>query len=160
MNKIIYITFLLLVLSANVTFAQTKPAKAPQKKKGDPISNDTLRTNSGMKYVIIKRGEGEKPWPGNKVSIYYSLKFLNGKTFSSNFQKEVFTYKLGDTDAIKALNEGLALMKQGDRFRFMVPPELAYGSGGELNQEGKKPKYLVEPNTPLILDVELLEFKK
>lgn len=160
MNKILNILFLLIMLSCQVTLAQKAAPKAPQKKKGEPLSNDTLKTHSGMKYVIIQRGEGEKPWQGNKVSIYYSLKFLNGKTFSSNFQKEVFTYKLGDSDAIKALNEGLALMRQGDRFRFLVPPELAYGSAGELNQEGKKPKYLVEPNTPLILDVELVEFKR
>ena len=111
-----------------------------------------------MKYVIIKRGEGDKPWPGYKVSIYYSLKFLNGKTYSSNFQKEPFVYKLGDSEAIKALNEGLALMRQGDRFRFMVPSEFAYGSEG-LKNEGSK-KYAVEPNTPLILEVELIEFKK
>lgn len=121
------------------------------------VSGDTLTTRSGLKYIPQKRGDGPKPWPGQKVSIFYTVRFLNAKkTFDTNKGDEPFKFKLGKGEVISGLDEGIYLMHTSGKMKFIIPSKLAYGSSGLPNPEGS-PRYLVPPNTDLVYEVELVE---
>ena len=121
------------------------------------VSGDTLTTKSGLKYIPQKRGDGPKPWPGQKVSIFYTVRFLNAKkTFDTNKGDEPFKFKLGKGEVISGLDEGIYLMHANGKMKFIIPAKLAYGSRGLPNPEGS-PRYLVPPNTDLIYEVELVD---
>lgn len=119
---------------------------------------DTLQTSDGLKYIILKRGNGQKPWAGKQVSIYYTVTFLNGKKFDSNVNGKPYKVILNKEELIPGLLEGISLMTKGAKYKFIIPPALAYGAEGMPNPEGS-PKYLVEPNTTLLYEVELVDFK-
>ena len=121
------------------------------------VSGDTLTTKNGLKYIPVKRGDGPKPWPGQKVSIFYTVRFVNAKkTFDTNKGDEPFKFKLGKGEVIAGLDEGIYLMHTNGKMKFIIPSKLAYGSSGLPNPEGS-PRYLVPPNTDLIYEVELVE---
>jgi peptidyl-prolyl cis-trans isomerase A (cyclophilin A) len=121
--------------------------------------SDTLKTKSGIRYIVLKRGNGAKPWPGSKVGIYYTVMLLSGKKIDTNVDTKPYRFKLGDPqEVIKGLNEGVSLMRIGDKMRFIIPPELAFGKKGVPNPEGS-PKYLVDPNAYIIYEVEVVDYK-
>ncbi|TAH26716.1 MAG: hypothetical protein EAZ07_03415 [Cytophagales bacterium] len=121
------------------------------------INGDTLITKSGLKYIPIKRGDGPRPWPGQKVSIFYSVRFVNAKKiFDSNKGEDPFKFKLGKGEVIPGLDEGIYLMHTNGKMKFIIPSQLAYGKMGKPNPEGS-PRYLVPPNTDLIYEVELVD---
>lgn len=121
-------------------------------------SNDTLTTKSGLKYIVLKREAGKRPWKGQKVSIYFTLQNMKGKKLDSNIGGELYKFKLGLGEVIAGLDEGIALMNKGEVFRFIIPAKLAYGKIGLKNPEGN-PKFFIEPNADLIYEVELFDFK-
>ena len=121
------------------------------------VKGDTLTTKTGLKYIPLKRGDGSRPWPGQKVSIFYTVRFTNAKkTFDTNKGDEPFKFKVGKGEVIAGLDEGIYLMHTGGKMKFVIPSKLAYGSSGLPNPEGS-PRYLVPPNTDLIYEVELVE---
>lgn len=145
MKRVVLVITFVFAFAANMAFAQS--------------IKDTLKTKSGLKYLIIKRGNGEKPWPGKQISIYYTIRFINGKQFDTNKDGDPFKVKLNTEELIPGLYEGLTLMTQGAKYKLIIPPALAYGKEGMLNPEGS-PKFLVQPNTTLIYEVELVDFKR
>lgn len=121
------------------------------------VVGDTLTTKNGLRYIPQKRGDGPKPWPGQKVSIFYTVRFVNAKkTFDTNKGDEPFKFKLGKGEVIPGLDEGIYLMHTGGKMKFIIPSKLAWGSKGLPNPEGS-PRFLVPPNTDLIYEVELVE---
>jgi hypothetical protein len=116
-------------------------------------SNDTLTTSSGLKYIILKSGKGKKSEPGKVAEVHYTGWLLDGKKFdSSRDRKEPFEFTLGAKQVISGWDEGVALMKIGDEFRLILPPNLAYGERGAGE--------VIPPNATLVFDVELLGVHK
>jgi FKBP-type peptidyl-prolyl cis-trans isomerase 2 len=115
--------------------------------------NDTITTASGLKYIVMS-ATGDKPTVAGMVAIvHYDGYLLDGKKFdSSRDRNEPFEFVLGDGQVIKGWDEGIALMKIGDRYRFVIPPNLAYGEKGA----GK----VIPPNATLVFDVEVLGIDK
>lgn len=104
-------------------------------------------TESGLQYEVITEGSGERPDAGDRVKVHYVGTLTDGTEFdSSRARGEPVTFGLGDV--IPGWTEGLQLMKEGGRMKLYLPPDLAYGPGG--NQR-------IAPNEALIFDVELLE---
>lgn len=121
------------------------------------VNGDTLITKTGLKYIPVKRGDGPRPWPGQKVSINYTVRFVNAKkTFDSNKGDDPYKFKVGKKEVIDGLDEGIYLMHVGGKMKFIIPSKLAYGTKGLPNPEGS-PRYLVPPNTDLIYEVELVD---
>ena len=120
---------------------------------------DTLKTNSGLKYLILKQGNGQKPWPGKEISIYYSVDQLDGKHIDNNHDGKPYKVAFKPDEFIPGLVEGISLMTKGSKFRFIVPPHLAYGENGKKNPDNTG-KYLVDPHSTVIYEMELLDFKK
>jgi FKBP-type peptidyl-prolyl cis-trans isomerase FkpA len=108
-------------------------------------------TASGLQYEAIKEGSGQKPKATDTVTVNYEGKLLSGKVFDSSYQrKQPATFALNGV--IKGWTEGLQLMGVGAKYRFFIPPELAYGSRGAGGSIG--------PNETLIFEVELISIGK
>jgi len=120
---------------------------------GNLFAGDTVTTESGLKYIVLKKGKGKKSVNGRLAEVHYTGWLIDGKKFdSSRDRNETFEFTLGAKQVIKGWDEGVALMKIGDEFRLILPPELAYGERGA----GK----IIPPNATLIFDVELLGVHK
>lgn len=108
-------------------------------------------TASGLKYIIVKDGEGELIAKEKQVTVNYSGYLLNGTKFDSSVERdEPFTFVVGVKQVIPGWDEGIQLLKKGSKARFIIPPALAYGT----RDLGKIP-----PNSTLIFDVEVLDVK-
>lgn len=112
-------------------------------------TGDTTTTTSGLKYIVLKKGTGKKSKVGKAVEVNYTGWLIDGKKFDSSVDRnETFEFTLGASQVIKGWDEGLALMRVGDKFRFIIPSELAYGEKGAGE--------IIPPNSTLIFDVELI----
>jgi len=110
------------------------------------------KTNTGLQYVILEEGEGEKPNKGDNVSLHYSGFLVDGTMFDSSYgRNQAFEFPLGAGRVIKGWDEGVALLSVGTKAKFIIPPHLGYGSRGAGG--------LIPPNATLIFEVELLEIK-
>ena len=111
-----------------------------------------IKTSTGLQYVILEEGEGEKPHKGDKVSLHYSGFLVDGTMFDSSYgRNQPFEFPLGAGRVIKGWDEGVALLSVGTKAKFIIPPHLGYGSRGAGG--------LIPPNATLIFEVELLEIK-
>ncbi|KAF0150949.1 MAG: aminopeptidase [Ignavibacteria bacterium] len=137
------------------------------------ISNDyatALTTSSGLKYIVKKEGNGEKPAAGTVIKANYKGKFLiDGTEFvSTNIEgrannidtKEIFDYEVGKTKINPAVDEMLAEMKPGEVRLVIVPSNLAFGANAFYGKsvEGKK-RFVISPNTSLVYEIEVIEKK-
>jgi len=102
---------------------------------------------SGLQYEVIKEGTGIKPSATNKVTCHYHGTLTDGTVFDSSVKRgQPATFPLNMV--IKGWTEGLQLMSVGSKWRFFIPPHLAYGE----RQTGAH----IGPNSTLIFEVELL----
>lgn len=112
-------------------------------------NTDTITTDPGLKYYIVEEGEGEKVQEGKEVTLHGIGTFENGEVFWETRESNTpFYFVTGTNSVIKGVEEGVSKMKVGDRWIFIVPPELAYGD----KQRGPIP-----PNSTLIFDYEVLD---
>ncbi len=110
------------------------------------------KTESGLRYQFIQRGEGKKAESGKTVAVHYEGSLENGKVFDSSYpRKKPIEFKLGQGQVIEGWDEGIALLQVGDKARFVIPSHLGYGSRGAGGA--------IPPNATLIFDVELMEVK-
>ncbi len=118
----------------------------------DVAGKDTIKTASGLQYVVVKKNEaGIQAASGKSVSVHYSGYLLDGKMFDSSVERgEPITFGLGQHQVIAGWDEGIALLKTGEKARLIIPYNLAYGEGGQ----GPIP-----PKSTLIFDVELVDVK-
>lgn len=117
----------------------------------DAKGKDTIKTASGLKYIIVKEGTGRVPFVGSNVSAHYTGYFEDGRIFDSSVERgQPFTFPVGKGKVIKAWDEAFSILKVGTKARLLVPYTLAYGEAGA----GK----VIPPKTNLIFDVELLEY--
>ena len=108
--------------------------------------NGVVTTDSGLQYEILESGSGEEARADSTVKIHYKLTLLDGTLADSSYERgEPSVFQL--SDVIEGFREGVALMREGDRYRFWVPPELGYG----LNAPSG-----IGPNALLIFDVNLI----
>lgn len=110
---------------------------------------EAKRTSTGLRTVVLKPAEGISPRKGDVVSVVYTGKLLNGTIFDqAPDAANPFTFRLGRGNVIDGWEEGLQLMKVGERRLFIVPFELGYGT------RGNPPK--IPRRATLIFDVELV----
>lgn len=109
-------------------------------------------TNTGLRYKILKAGNGNQAIKGNTVSVHYEGSLTNGQVFDSSYQRnQPIDFQLGIGQVIPGWDEGISLLKVGDKARFVIPSELGYGSAGAGG--------VIPPNATLIFDVELMDAK-
>lgn len=116
----------------------------------DVKGKDTLSTASGLKYIKLNTTEGVAPKSGDRVFVHYTGFFEDGKIFDSSVERgQVFNFMLGQGQVIAGWDEGIALLKKGEKARLIVPYTLAYGENGY-------PPHIPAKAT-LIFDVELMD---
>jgi len=108
-------------------------------------------TESGIQYLVITEGEGEKPSATDTVTVHYNGTFLNGETFDSSYERnEPAVFPLNRV--ISGWTEGVQLMSIGSKYLFTIPSDLAYGPNGNPPR--------IPGNSVLQFEIELLEIKK
>jgi len=127
-------------------------AKAAQTDALDQVSAGFSETASGLRYQIIQKGTGAKAEKGQQVSVHYQGALIDGTVFDSSYKrKEPIEFQLGIGQVISGWDEGLQLLNVGDKARFVIPSDLAYGSAGAGG--------VIPPDAILVFDVELVGAK-
>jgi FKBP-type peptidyl-prolyl cis-trans isomerase FkpA len=110
-----------------------------------------ITTASGLQYEVLTPGTGTaSPSATSNVTVHYKGTSLDGKEFDSSYSRgEPATFPLNRV--IPGWTEGVQLMKEGAKYRFYIPSELAYGEQGAGRDIG--------PNATLIFDVELIKIQ-
>ena len=123
-------------------------AKTPM---ASSAKNAMTTTASGLKYQVLKQGTGTvSPKATDTVNVHYHGTLLNGTVFDSSVERgQPISFPLNAV--IRGWTEGLQLMKVGDKFKFEIPPDLAYGPSS--------PSPKIPPNSTLVFEVELLGIK-
>lgn len=106
-------------------------------------------TASGLQYEVLREGNGTSPNLKDTVVVNYRGTLLNGIEFDSSYLAGREPAEFPLKRVIKGWQEGVQLMKEGAKFRFFIPSELAYGKRGSGIDIG--------PNEALIFEVELLK---
>jgi peptidyl-prolyl cis-trans isomerase A (cyclophilin A) len=126
--------------------------KADAEAKMEKLAAGFEKTESGLRYQFIQRGEGKKAENGKTVAVHYEGSLESGKVFDSSYpRKSPIEFKLGQGQVIEGWDEGIALLRVGDKARFVIPSHLGYGSRGAGGA--------IPPDATLIFDVELMDVK-
>lgn len=125
----------------------TNPPETPADVAAAPA--DATKTASGLAYKVLSKGDGtEHPTKDSRVTVHYSGWTTDGEMFDSSVTRgRPAKFPLGGV--IKGWTEGLQLMTKGEKTRFWIPADLAYG-------ESPRPG---APKGMLVFDVELIDFK-
>jgi len=112
-----------------------------------------MELESGIRYVENIEGNGIKPEKGDRAVIHYTGHLLDGTKFVSSHDEQIpFEFTKSAGNVIKGWEQSVAEMSIGSKYTFYIPSSLAYGETGLGN--------IVEPNTVVVFDIELLDIKK
>ncbi|WP_045621918.1 FKBP-type peptidyl-prolyl cis-trans isomerase [Vibrio vulnificus] len=140
--------------------AETMQKKAAEKaeaakKAGDEFRAEfekqegVMKTDTGLLYQVITPAEGEKPKDTDTVQVHYKGTLTDGTQFDSSYDRgEPATFPLNRV--IPGWTEGVQLMPVGSKFKFVIPPELAYGAQDTPS---------IPANSTLVFEVELLKIE-
>ncbi|CAI8197704.1 MAG: putative peptidyl-prolyl cis-trans isomerase [Flavobacteriaceae bacterium] len=127
-------------------------AKAAQEASMKDLVAGFDKTDSGLYFKIIQKGEGVKPTAGQTVSVHYKGMLPEGSTFDSSYDRgKPIDFPVGMGHVIAGWDEGIMLLNKGDKARFVIPSDLGYGAQGAGG--------VIPPNATLIFDVELMDIK-
>jgi peptidylprolyl isomerase len=116
---------------------------------GDIDESEFTTTESGLRYAIIEEGDGTEAEAGNIVQVHYTGRLEDGAQFDSSLDRgQPIQFALGAGRVIPGWDEGIALLREGDVARFIIPPELGYGATGSGG--------VIPPDATLVFDVELV----
>ena len=144
-------------VEAFITFTGSREKRLAEQKKTAEDALEKLaagfqKTASGLRYQIIQKGNGKQAEKGKTVSVHYQGALENGEVFDSSYKrKQPIDFTLGVGQVIEGWDEGIALLKVGDKARFVIPSHLGYGSAGAGG--------VIPADATLIFDVELMEVK-
>ena len=115
-------------------------------------SFQTIRTGTGLRYEVYVHGKGDKPAIRNEVEIKYKVFLLDGRMCYSSDSSGPLKLRLGVSEQVRGLEEGLMLMVPGDKAHLILPAHLAYGMTGDQAK--------IPPASTLYYEVELLNIIK
>ena len=175
MNRIIISTFLLFSLFAGFTSGQTRRTNVRSKTVKTKIKGKTIKkrivkkrvikrkimttpassavtTDSGLTYIITKKGAGAQLKAGDNIIVNYTGLLTNGLKFDSSLDRnEPFSFPLGAGRVIKGWDEGFSKLKIGDHATLIIPPSIGYGARGAGG--------VIPPDATLIFIVEVIGVK-
>jgi FKBP-type peptidyl-prolyl cis-trans isomerase len=138
----------MLVCAPQLTFSQVTMPETPADVKAAP--EDAVKSPSGLASKLLSKGKGtEHPAAADTVTVHYSGWTTDGKLFDSSVKRgEPTSFPLNGV--IKGWTEGVQLMVEGEKRRFWIPADLAYGE----NPGGGR------PGGTLVFDIELISIKR
>ena len=135
-----------LIFDVIVLDYQAPIVAVPYKVEGKEVK----KTASGLEYVVVKEGSGKSPIKGSKVSVHYTGYLQDGSTFDSSVERgDYFQFNVGMGRVIQGWDEGILMMKEGSKYRFIIPYDLAYGEAGYPP--------VIPAKSTLIFDVEMVK---
>ncbi len=130
---------------------ETAKAAGKQFLEENKKNADVRETASGLQYVVEKEGEGASPAATDEVTVHYTGRLLDGTVFDSSVNRgEPATFPLNRV--IPGWTEGVQLMKEGAKYTFFSPSDLAYGPQGIPGA--------IPPHSTLVFEVELIKVIK
>lgn len=114
-------------------------------------NSNVVTTESGLQYIILKEGNGQKPAYSDKVKVHYTGSLIDGTIFDSSVERgepAIF----GVNEVVSGWTEALQMMSVGSKWKLFIPQELAYGEYGAGRD--------IKPFSVLIFEVELLGIEK
>ena len=129
---------------------------------------EPLKTASGLQYVIVEEGTGEKPVAGDTVQVNYTGALVaSGDVFDTSIEEEAkksniynpmrpyepAKFAIGVRQVIAGWDEGLLLLPKGSKAKLIIPSELGYGERGDG-------RGVIPPFAPLVFDIELIDVLK
>ena len=149
------------VLLVGLTTLLASPALHAQREKLPPADLEYVektwpeakKTQTGIRYIMLREGEGVSPKPGDKVNVLYVGRLLDGKIFDqATDPAQPFTFRVRRDQVIEGWDQILQLMKKGEKRLVIIPPEMGYGTRGQPPKIGR--------NATLVFEIELLSFGK
>lgn len=143
--------FTILAMIPLPLLAQSAVEKGQQFLAENAKKEGVKTTASGLQYTVIREGSGKSPAATDEVEVNYRGTLLDGTEFDSSYKRnEPISFPLNRV--IPGWTEGVQLMKEGAKYKFFIPSNLAYGSRGT-------PGGPIGPDETLIFEVELLKVK-
>jgi len=137
-KTVVYAGFALLLLAVSLAAC------------GSYVGEGDTTTESGLQHIVIEKGDGPAPQAGEIVSVHYRGMLEDGTEFENSYdQGQPVAFPLGQGMVIPGWEEGIALMKVGEKAKLIIPPDLAYGEQGAGGG-------VIPPNATLIFEVELV----
>jgi FKBP-type peptidyl-prolyl cis-trans isomerase len=113
------------------------------------LSKDFEVTPSGLRYKILNKGNGDSPTKGDKVKVHYKGMLIDETVFDSSYKRnQPIEFNVGIGQVIPGWDEGIMLLKKGEKAKFIIPSNLGYGEAGAGG--------VIPPNATLVFEVELL----
>ena len=142
-------------LQAKIQIANEQQAAEATRKGVEYLEKNAKRngvqvTESGLQYEVLAKGEGEKAQLNSTVVTHYTGQFPSGDVFDSSLERGQ-PAEFPVTGVIAGWTEALQLMSVGDKWRLVIPSDLAYGTAGAGGS--------IPPNAVLVFELELLEIK-
>ena len=109
------------------------------------------KTGTGLRYMISKPGNGKAAAPGMNATVNFTLSLLDGTICYSSDSTGAETFTIDHDQVESGLHEGVKLLREGDRAKFILPSHLAHGLLGDNNK--------IPPRSPVVYDIQLLELK-
>ena len=175
MKRTIIPTLLLFSLFAGFGYGQTRQPSVRQKAKQTTVkrkinqqrivrkriirkkimttpTSSAITTESGLTYIITKKGAGAQLKAGDNIIVNYTGLLTNGAKFDSSLDRgEPFSFPLGAGRVIKGWDEGFSKLKVGDHATLIIPPSIGYGARGAGG--------VIPPDATLIFIVEVIGVK-
>lgn len=114
-------------------------------------------TASGLYVIVTEKKKGRMPVKGNKITVQYTGKFLNGEVFDALLPNHPLTFVLGEGKMLEGWEEAFAMLHEGEKATLIIPSELGYGEKGKRNAASGV--YIVPPYTALIYEVEIVSIQ-
>ncbi|MFO7658240.1 MAG: FKBP-type peptidyl-prolyl cis-trans isomerase [Bacteroidales bacterium] len=176
MNRLKQVIILLVVLVLGFSCRQNHEKKD---KSGLPVTNEDLirankvlvkkdaakiaafverhnwemqQTKTGLWYMVYEHGKGEQTSPGDIVTIYFNVSLLDGTECYNSDTQGPKEFKIGQGGVESGLEEGILLLRVGDKARFIMPPHLAHGLIGDNNK--------IPARAILLYEVELMALNR
>ena len=108
-------------------------------------------TGSGLRDMSYREGSGKPAEPGKVAEIAFTVSLLDGEICYSSDEGGPLSFEIGKGGGESGLEEGILLLKEGDRAKFIIPSHLAYGLLGDMDR--------IPAKAVLVYDVELLKIK-
>lgn len=110
-------------------------------------------TESGLQYYIHEEGSGDPPSEGDAVTVHYTGFLKEDGTYfdSSVMRDDPFEFPVGTGQVIEGWDEGVLMMREGEKRTLIIPPELGYGASGAGQS--------IPPNATLVFDIEMLNIE-
>ncbi len=112
---------------------------------------DMKEKATGLRYQLLEKGSGPKTSLDKLVQIEYEVRLLSGELIYSSKEKGPKEFRIGSGGVESGLEEGILLLRVGDKARFIIPSYLAHGLSGDQDR--------IPPKATLIYTVKLIDLK-